>query len=58
MIFSRSGGSMGLGFAIPVNMVKGVVSAALRGGKSVKRPWLVSVSSSPILCSWISTCRS
>ena len=40
MIYSRSGGSMGLGFAIPVNMVKGVVSAALHGGKSVKRPWL------------------
>ena len=40
MIFSRSGGSMGLGFAIPVNMVKGVVSAAVHGGKSVKRPWL------------------
>jgi len=40
MIYSRSGGSMGLGFAIPVNMVKGVVSAALRGGATVKRPWL------------------
>jgi Do/DeqQ family serine protease len=40
MIYSRSGGSMGLGFAIPVNMVKGVVSAALHGGKTVKRPWL------------------
>jgi S1-C subfamily serine protease len=40
MIYSRSGGSMGLGFAIPVNMVKGVVDAALHGGKSVKRPWL------------------
>ncbi len=40
MIFSRSGGSMGLGFAIPVNMVKGVVTAALQGGDSVKRPWL------------------
>ena len=40
MIYSRSGGSMGLGFAIPVNMVKGVVSAALHGGNSVKRPWL------------------
>ena len=36
MIYSRSGGSMGLGFAIPVNMVKGVVSAALHGGKSVQ----------------------
>jgi Do/DeqQ family serine protease len=40
MIYSRSGGSMGIGFAIPVNMVKGVVSAALHGGKTVKRPWL------------------
>jgi len=40
MIYSRSGGSMGLGFAIPVNMVKGVVEAALHGGKTVKRPWL------------------
>jgi Do/DeqQ family serine protease len=39
-IISRSGGSMGLGFAIPVNMVKGVVAAARRGGASVKRPWL------------------
>ncbi len=39
-IYSRSGGSMGIGFAIPVNMVKGVVAAALTGGKSVKRPWL------------------
>ncbi|RBP02567.1 Do/DeqQ family serine protease [Roseiarcus fermentans] len=40
MIYSRSGGSMGLGFAIPVSMVKGVVAAALHGGKSVKRAWL------------------
>ena len=40
MIYSRSGGSMGLGFAIPVNMVKGVVSAALHGGATVKRAWL------------------
>ena len=40
MIYSRSGGSMGLGFAIPVNMVKGVVEAALHGGTTVKRPWL------------------
>ena len=40
MIYSRSGGSMGLGFAIPVNMVKGDVAAALHGGKTVRRPWL------------------
>ena len=39
-IYSRSGGSMGIGFAIPVNMVKGVVEAAKGGGKAVRRPWL------------------
>src|SRR5476649_768756 len=39
-IYSRSGGSIGIGFAIPVNMVKSVVSAAIHGGASVKRPWL------------------
>jgi Do/DeqQ family serine protease len=39
-IYSRSGGSMGIGFAIPVNMVKGVVAAARHGGKAVRRPWL------------------
>jgi len=39
-IYSRSGGSMGIGFAIPVNMVKSVVAAARGGGSAVKRPWL------------------
>jgi len=38
-IFSRSGGSHGIGFAIPSNMVRLVVQAALKGGK-VQRPWL------------------
>jgi Do/DeqQ family serine protease len=38
-IFSRSGGSMGIGFAIPVNMVKVVVASAKGGGDAVKRPW-------------------
>jgi len=38
-IFSRSGGSNGIGFAIPANMVQSVVEAA-RVGKRVKRPWL------------------
>jgi len=38
-IFSRSGGSMGIGFAIPVNMVKVVVASARGGGDAVKRPW-------------------
>jgi Do/DeqQ family serine protease len=39
-IFSRSGGSQGIGFAIPVNMVRVVVASARGGGSSVKRPWL------------------
>jgi Do/DeqQ family serine protease len=38
-IFSRSGGSHGIGFAIPSNIVRLVVQAALKGG-SVQRPWL------------------
>ncbi len=38
-IFSRSGGSQGIGFSIPSNMVRVVVNSALRGGK-VERPWL------------------
>jgi S1-C subfamily serine protease len=39
-IFSRSGGSQGIGFAIPANMVRIVVASAKSGGKSVQRPWL------------------
>ncbi|MGE0564641.1 MAG: DegQ family serine endoprotease [Pseudolabrys sp.] len=39
-IFSRSGGSQGVGFAIPANMVRVVVNSAQSGGKAVKRPWL------------------
>ncbi len=39
-IFSRSGGSQGIGFAIPANMVRVVVASAERGGKAVARPWL------------------
>ena len=38
-IFSKSGGSIGIGFAIPANMVRVVVEGASRGGKLV-RPWL------------------
>ena len=37
-IFSRSGGSNGIGFAIPANMVNFVVTSALADGKVV-RPW-------------------
>jgi Do/DeqQ family serine protease len=39
-IFSRSGGSQGIGFAIPVNMVKGVIASAQGGSAVVRRPWL------------------
>jgi Do/DeqQ family serine protease len=39
-IFSRSGGSQGVGFAIPANMVQVVVASARSGGTAVKRPWL------------------
>jgi S1-C subfamily serine protease len=39
-IFSRSGGSQGIGFAIPVNMVKGVIASAQGGSTVVRRPWL------------------
>src|SRR5437763_14800632 len=39
-IFSRSGGSQGIGFAIPANMAKVVVASAKGGGSRVKRPWL------------------
>ena len=37
-IFSQSGGSHGIGFAIPSNMVQLVVQSARKGGK-VHRPW-------------------
>lgn len=39
-IFSRSGGSQGIGFAIPTNMVRVVVASAKGGGTAVRRPWL------------------
>ena len=39
-IFSQSGGSVGIGFAIPVDMVKIVVAAARHGDRIVHRPWL------------------
>ena len=37
-IYTRSGGSVGIGFAIPSNMVQQVVDAALSDGRIV-RPW-------------------
>jgi Do/DeqQ family serine protease len=39
-IYSRSGGSQGIGFAIPANMVRVVVASAMVGSAAVKRPWL------------------
>jgi Do/DeqQ family serine protease len=39
-IYSRSGGSQGIGFAIPANMVRVVVASARGGSGAVKRPWL------------------
>ncbi|MBO0734367.1 MAG: DegQ family serine endoprotease [Methylocapsa sp.] len=39
-IYSQTGSSIGIGFAIPVNMVKSVIAAAKRGRHSVRRPWL------------------
>ena len=39
-IFSRSGGSIGIGFAIPTNMVKTIVATAESGGVAIKRPWI------------------
>ena len=37
-IFSKSGGSLGIGFAIPSNLVRLIVNSA-RNGRSVQRPW-------------------
>jgi Do/DeqQ family serine protease len=38
-IFSRSGGSIGIGFSIPANMVQTVVQSAETGQK-IQRPWI------------------
>ena len=38
-IYSRGGGSIGLGFAIPSNMVKAVIASSALGPKML-RPWL------------------
>jgi Do/DeqQ family serine protease len=39
-IYSRTGGSIGIGFAIPSNMVRVVVAEAVAGSKTVARPWI------------------
>lgn len=38
-IFSKSGGSLGIGFAIPSNMVRAVINGITKDGRLV-RPWL------------------
>lgn len=40
LIYSRTGSSSGIGFAIPAAMVRRVVETAVGGGRSVSRPWL------------------
>jgi Do/DeqQ family serine protease len=40
MIVSRSGGSSGVGFAIPAPMVRRVVETAMGGGHTLVRSWL------------------
>jgi Do/DeqQ family serine protease len=39
-IFSRGGGSNGIGFAIPANLVKVFLTAAAQGKKSFERPYV------------------
>jgi Do/DeqQ family serine protease len=39
-IFSRSGSSSGVGFAVPASMVRRVVDSAVGGARAVVRPWL------------------
>jgi Do/DeqQ family serine protease len=39
-IYSRSGGSIGIGFAVPSSMVRVVLNSAKGGAKNVVRPWL------------------
>jgi S1-C subfamily serine protease len=40
LIYSRTGSSAGIGFAIPAAMVRRVVETAVGGGHAVDRPWL------------------
>jgi Do/DeqQ family serine protease len=40
LIYSRTGSSAGIGFAIPAAMVHRVVETAVGGGHAVDRPWL------------------
>ena len=39
-IFTRGGGSIGIGFAIPIDLVKALIRSIEGGGSSLARPWL------------------
>ena len=39
-IYTQTGSSVGIGFAIPIDTVKAVIAAARNGGHEVRRPWL------------------
>jgi Do/DeqQ family serine protease len=39
-IFTQSGGSVGIGFAIPVDLVKALIRSVDAGGKGLARAWL------------------
>ena len=39
-IYSKTGGSLGIGFAVPSTMVRAVLASAKAGLQHVKRPWL------------------
>ncbi len=39
-IFTRGGGSIGIGFAIPIDLVKALIRSIEGGGNSLARPWL------------------
>jgi Do/DeqQ family serine protease len=39
-IFSQTGGSIGIGFAIPVNLVKALIRSVESGGSALARAWL------------------
>ena len=39
-IYSKSGGSMGIGFAVPANMLRVVIANAKAGRSYVTRPWI------------------
>src|SRR4029079_15945975 len=38
-IYSRSGGNLGIGFAVPSNMVRTVLESVAQGKKTLVHPW-------------------